>query len=330
MQGTRSVIPRLDVLEDRLVPATVIFNGNLTIINPSGNLTVTQVMVNNRFQVQDAVTNKTFSGVKQISILVNNGTHNTTVDLNSLNFAGTLSINHINGNGAMTVKGSGPLGGSLRGNLFLTSVFGSHTVSIPDPITINGGTIVSLGPLGNTQNVFTITGAATFNGPLRYTGGSGNDSVAMTNPGLTINGDTSIITGAGNDTVNLSAQFTVNGNLGLLEGNGFDLTTLNPTINGNLQILLGNGHDTVFMSPVGAPNGQFLLNTGNGNSSITITPTGGGSYWFVHFQFGNGSNTVTLGGAPGQMLAGTVFTSNPPGTLMQDDWGIIGPWVSNF
>ncbi len=94
-----------------------------------------------------------------------------------------------------------------------------------------------------------------------------------------------------------------------------------------LSLELGNGNDTV--SVTGVPSGTFTLNAGNGNDSVALTPPEA-SFYHVQWNFGTGSDTITLGGTPSK-ISGTIGSARPGhGTFRKDGWSLVQPFSSSF
>jgi len=327
MKPKQSIIPRLESLEDRCLPASVLFiGGALYVSNPASNLTVTQT-ANNTFKVQDGgASYGPFSKVKAVSVNSGLGTHNTTVDLGNHTFTGSLVINAPGGNDVITFEGAG---GTIFGNVSIQTGTGKDQIVIPNAVTVDGFTQINMGT-GNST--FTVTGAATFNGLFVVNVSTGSDSIAITNPAATINGSTYILTGVGNTTLNLGTAFTINGNVVIFMGNGNDLITLNANVNGNMYMILGNGNDTLSITSAGPPNGPtFYLTTGNGNDLVTLTPSAPNA-WFLNWNFGNGSDTINLAGSQAETISGFVRTGDPVDFwfIQGANWRIASYFVSNF
>jgi hypothetical protein len=181
---------------------------------------------------------------------------------------------------------------------------GADTVTL-DSITVFGLTQLNL---GDGNDAASVNGTASFNGNFSLTEGGGNDSFTVSSAGVTFAGDLAISEGDGNEVLNLAPAgglFTVAGNLRIQQGGGNNLTNLNASVAGDLRFDLGNGADSVTVGT--APAGLLSWLSGNGNDLLTLSPTVDGQTWFVNIRFGNGDDTLTLGGSgASQVLTGTV------------------------
>jgi hypothetical protein len=199
------------------------------------DLTVTGSVLGNLYYTGGSGTDTaTLSGTFLGNTTINDGIGTATVDTTGGTFSGTFSL--IAGNSANTFTTSAAT--TFDSNLSLTLGNGANTLTMPafvahGNVTIragNGGNTLSLATaattidgnlsvtFGNGTNSFTITtGNLTFHGAsINYTGGTGADTVTVSDLAAGSSVPNLIITtGGGNDTVNLGG-ITLPGEFGLI------------------------------------------------------------------------------------------------------------------
>ncbi len=235
-------------------------------------------------------------------------------------------------------------------------------------VSLSGSNLAGPSPAGTTGNFLDVGGfsgqTAVIGGSLSLSGGAGDD-VFVVDPGTTVGGGTSVTGGAGSDTATM--QGTFGGNLTIVLGDGPDAVYFDSgaSVAGNMIVDLGNGNDSIgvpsannlttgaaFNGSVGGslsfqlgsgnstaviatpPVQQLRWTSGNGNDSVTLgaPTTPAGSLWNVYFQFGSGSDTLTLSdAAPAtQFITGFVDMGGPAGGNVFNQgshWAVVQPFA---
>lgn len=349
MKGFR---PRLEMLEDRWVPATVHdVVGDLLISAQSGPLTVTvSATVPGQVAVHDNGGTVTYSDVGNlIEITGSNLADTITFSGNATDYAGNVLISSGNGadvvtlnggagttitNGSVTVvSGLGNdtlnLNGSIGGSLVYDSTYGNDTVVTTGATTVGGNATLT-----QLQNL-TLTNALTVKGSLTLTNISAGFPLDVTGAGALSVGTASdvlqslsVTGGAGADKFVPTGIVTVTGNatFSFTQSVGASALTLaaGSSVGGNLSYNGGNGADTVTLAATDAFAGNVTLNMGNGANVLALN-----SAWTVAGNMtisqGNGSNVAyTVGGlvagnlsiSQGNGVNGTVTVSSPPAGMM--------------
>jgi hypothetical protein len=318
--------PRLEILEERWVPATVRdVAGDLLISNQSGPLIVTvSTTVAGQVAVHDNGGTITYSGVGSlIDITGTNLGDSITFSGNPTNYAGNLLINSGNGADSITLNGgvSDPtitngnvtvltglgndslsLSGSIGGSLTYDSTYGNDTVTI----ATGGVTVGGSASLTELQNL-TLTGAFTVGGSLNLTNLSAGFPLDVTGAGaLTVGSATgslqslTVTGGAGSNKFIPTGVVSVTGNasFSFTQSVGNNLFTLpaGSSVGGNLSYNGGNGGDTVTLATGDSIAGNATLNLGNGANALVLNEA-----WLVAGNMtiveGNGANAAfSIGG----------------------------------
>ncbi len=328
--------------------------GNTTVVTGTGNDSVTIGGAGTSMTFGGNITLANSSGTESVTI---GGTAGTTTVLGQLSITDArnilLNANLVRVGGGVAIQDAG-IGNS---SITLTAGAGAGTRidrfliisggSAADSTTINGGILTVNGntiiTMGQGNDTFTLSATSTFNGNFLFNSGAGNDLVNVTPNGgttTTFNGNVSFNLGSnGSDSLTLDTATVINGSLGVIVGNGNDSLQLGSTVFGNVALLLGNGNDTVNLSPTvgNAPTGVVSIFAGNGSSSITLGTNGAAAFqgaWNVQFNFGTGTDTVTLAtsaATPPGTITGSIFSLNPNGNVFnQNGWIIVPHWSSTF
>ncbi len=178
----KRMLPSLEVLEDRWVPATIrftsgtLFISNPTILNGASSISVTQLAANT-FQVKNnGSDNGTFGVVSNINIAGTNAKDTVLVDLAGFTYSGALTVNASNGNDTTNLKAAG---GQISGNLTILLGGGNDTVSLnrtgsAGSLTVAGTTQITAGSSLGTGNDTLLEGngsaTTTFRGNVNVTG----------------------------------------------------------------------------------------------------------------------------------------------------------------
>ncbi len=317
VRNRRSVVKRvrlgLEVLEERAVPASVLFSGgNLTIsnlLNVGGvtNLQVTEPSSGLFLVTDSGHVSGSYRVTGDIKIIGSNLPNTIGVTLNTGDLPGSLTI--CGGNNADNITVDGTTGTeSIRGNLYIDGGYGNDMINV------------------GTTNGLTIRGSATIIGNL------GTNTVNLgnvANPSVTIRSGLALyssqnvtltkttVLGASQDTLqtsptNTAKVFTplsltvqnssaLNGQLSVTAGsltNGF---TFDGTSTLSRTIINAPGTNTLDLASV--VNGNFTFTSGNANNSITVEatawihPFGTTDAGNLTFNLGNGTNTYNLGAA---------------------------------
>jgi hypothetical protein len=285
---------RVEVLEDRCVPATIFYSGgNLTVSNPihynaagQGVLTLTQDPATGQFTVMDGTF---FNGKYKVTgnITVNGSNHadNISVVLDNTSGNGTLpgnlTINGLNGDDSIAVDGKvGNASERIGGNLTIDGGYGNDQINVGTTagITIRGNNNTIIGNYGN--DVFKLGGS----GGRTVIGGAlsvySTQTVNLTNTNI-LGGQLITLQLAPTDA---ATEFTA---LALTEsGVNTGLTNAAPvTING------GNLNDN-FSFNAGTTLGTTTITDGAGNDALTLNAKVKGNFTYTA---GNGQDTVSIG-----------------------------------
>jgi hypothetical protein len=217
------------------------------------------------------------------------------------------------------------LGGSDLGNFVLSSGAGATSLAVNGNVLGNA----QVG-LNNGANSLTLGGgaAAISVGNLYVNGGNGANSITLSGANaVTDLGNAYVSLGNGNNTFGSSANFTVNNNLFINNGNGNLNIAANPfqgTVGNNLTVNTGNGNNTVTVdtSTGGAVQGTFSYTGGNGGNNLTINNPSATATFNLNVHFGNNAGTgnpatsdVFTIGAGGNMVAVTNVPAGPPSAI---------------
>ena len=233
--------PRLELLEDRCVPATVQYTGGYLLISKptiragAASLTVNQIAPN-QVQVLDGSANMgTYTIGGTIFIKGSNANDSITFNANGLAYTGNLFIIDGNGTDVDNVLGStGSSTGTIAGNVTILSGFGRNYVSLNNASasgvlnSATGGLII-----GGTTQVVSQEGGSTVV-PI-----GGTDSVRFGNPAA-------VSQFLGNVTVTNFNTIRV----GPAAGNG---TTQPDVFGGDLNVSVGQNQTVDFQQD---PNGS--------------------------------------------------------------------------
>lgn len=254
-----------------------------------------------------------------------------TYNFRNLN-TGSLTVN-IQGPSTVTVSGSLTIGGG--GKL----IVGDGPVSINAPVTLSGGTSMSLGAgrhylgavtVGGGSSVTLGAGDLDVNGAINISGGGSTMTIGAGN--YAIGHDTSspanaiVLSGGsvltfGNGTFSANGAITTSGGSSITFGQ-----TANHLINGNLSL---NGSST-FGAGTYTINGGFTNNTGgtmtgsnvtfiltgtlnvSGGTSVNLSaPTGTSTWGITDVLFATQSTSATtMGGGTQDIFSGAVYAPN--------------------
>jgi hypothetical protein len=254
----RRVRPSLTALEQRCVPSvTATFvSGNLAIQGDNGNQTITITETSAAtYQVAGLTAGtQTFKGVNYIAVNTMGGADTVNLvggpaaltDGATISSTGKLTVTNNKFNisttfGTFTVSDSGPnnvsvfiQAGTVLGKGFNVSTgSGNSSVTLGAGAAVYGPTLLRLGDGTNNVNF----NGALVDGALTIAGGSGNDTVTLTNTKLGYFGQgyLDVNLGAGNDTVTLSG-LTVKGSGQVLSKGDLTLGLSSSTFQGNMDI----------------------------------------------------------------------------------------------
>jgi hypothetical protein len=354
MRTKNSFRPRLEMLEDRWVPANVHFiNGGLYISPSSGeaglNLTATQSSANHFTLKDGAATLGTFGPVSNLYITGGNGADTITVNLNALTYTGNLLFNTGNGNDSVAVSN-----GSLLGNLTGLTGAGNDTVSLGGAAAFNvGGTTQLTDTLGSNTLVVGGAAASSFGGDFNATGYNlvtlGNAASTTTFNGnitindgfigiganiavnkVTANKSLNISTGSGADTITFAGANTVNGSTSVNTGAGNDSVSFTGTasLNGNVSVTMGDGNDSIAATAgTIAVGGNLSLTLGNGNDTISVTPATNTVAGDLSVTLGSGADSVTVDATVSGSMSWNLGNGNDTVTIGNAPGGKLN-WIS--
>ncbi len=311
MRTRKHAAPCLEILENRLVPASIRFDGsNLFITNPNITagataLTITQLPTG-AFQVKDnGANNGTFLVTGNLSVTGTAASDKVTVTLDkgaggTAALLGNLNVRTGNGTDVVTLTTNGN-GGRIAGNLNLSFGNGGDKL-FADPADTKGlaisGSVQIQGGTGGANN-FVEFGGKTAAGQTTFVGGdvsiAGINNVRFgafaTNGGQTFAGNVniqltrntaaftdSVTAGAFNNFVLLSVSSNVLGNLTVQGNTGSNFVLADSNVGGSMLLNLGNGNNVVELNrgnPAGAVQvfgKDFILTAGNGNNTLLIDP----------------------------------------------------------
>jgi hypothetical protein len=299
---------RLELLEDRWVPATVrLVDGVLLISNPivrasGSSLTLTQSAANT-FQVADSGLNLgTYAVAGNIIVTGSNAKDNIKVDLNGKAYTGNLFLNGGNSNDSITVTGTG--GGSVAGNTTILTGRGQDSVNLnstgTSKMTFGGSVQVTSSPGStNTLGLGNGTASTTVGGDVKLSG-IGNATIGGGKADL-IGGSLTIQdaqTGMAN-SIQLNDGLKVGQNVTYFGGSQTDLFQLGKsitgtmTIGGNLTAQVGDADNLVTLASFVynlSVGGNLTVLGGNGANNLGLAGTVAGN---VNVQLGNGNNGTT-------------------------------------
>jgi hypothetical protein len=260
----------IELLEDRIAPATVIHAGaNLAISNQDGSLLVETTATPGEIKVTDGSGTETFTGITGKITLTGISVGSTSADTISFvadlgPFQGNLIIN--SGHGNDTVNLSGTINRSVTVNTGLGNdsvVLNGMAVSVGKSFTVNdpGGTTLLFDL--NDRNL-TVGGAMSISGVTTFDMGLGNSlEVAkalkiIAHPAATMP-LTVLLTGT---------TTTVGGDLAVTFGNGDDTLDLGGTIDGNVILKTGLGNDTITFNRAAEVGKSFTVNDVGGETML--------------------------------------------------------------
>lgn len=330
MRSTKKVSrPRLEMLEDRWVPATVHdVAGDLLISNQEGKtLTVTvSPTVVGQVTVLDSATPlspQTYSAVGSLIYIQGTNLPDTIIfHGNATDYAGNVLVNSGNGADVVTLDGGAgttitngnvtvisiidnadtlDLSGTIGGSLTYVSLYGKDTVATTGATTVDGNATLT-----GLQHL-TLTSALTVKGDLTLTNISAGFPLDVVGAGaLTVGTSSSVLEsltvtgGAGADVFSPSGVVTVTGNATFNFGQSVVGSTMTlaagSSVGGNLTYNGGNGGDTVGFGAGDAFAGNVTLNLGNGANLLSLA-TNFAVAGNLSIAEGNGSNLAfAIGG----------------------------------
>jgi hypothetical protein len=341
----------LEPLEDRAVPATVVFsNGNLSVSNPQnlvGGHTNLQVLQNadGTFTVKDNTsTVGTYHVTGNITISGSNLADLITVTLNDSSgngfLPGSLTIFGNNGNDSINVTGTVGTE-TIRGNLSVDGGFGNDSMNLGvgtgNGLTVRGNAqfVGNLGndsvAVGNTGNTTTVRGAllvySTQVETLTNTTvlGSALDDLLLSPSSFSSEFSTLSFSMDGNSSI--AGQLTINGGpisntftlpngatLGttVINGTGNDTLDLGATVNGSFTFNSGDGTDSIRIRNSATITNDLNLNVGNGAITYKLGSfTVGGN---VNLTSGSGNQSITGADSFVATVGGTLTISWGSGT----------------
>ena len=307
--------------------ATVPYNGNLLVNSGNGNDTVNLIgtlggnatLLTGSGADSVALTgDATISG--GLSIVDPLGGVSLSQAGNALAVGGNLAVTGITsytpGTGALTVGGNvsftagrglnmlltlnGALG--VGGSLSVRGSSGDDVIAASSPTTsfaIVGNATFALGDGTNGVGMQPTAFASSIGGNLSYTGGSGQDVLALSGNlavPVTVDGNVTVNLGEGNaNRMTHGVAGVIGGHLSVTSGNGNSggPTTFSGVVNGDLSITLGNGNNTG-INVDRAPAGTLRYRAGNGTNVLRINGT---DTYLVDLLFGTGTDTLTFTGA---------------------------------
>lgn len=280
--------PVLEWLEDRTVPASIVYNGSLTISGPINGAILVQQVADGRFQVFDnGVSHGLYNVTSNITINASNLNDTITVQLDGAAsgkiLPGTLTINAANGNDTINIRGNGNLNDRIGGNLIINAGYGNDQINIGTTagkgLTVAGNTEIT-GDLGvDTVNVGNATNATQLRGnTLLHSvqnfnlGGGSADALlgALTvDMKLTPTG-TALETSTVN--VQLNANTSVGGAITVTGGVLNDVLSVSSSKTGSITFNAGEGNNALTLNS-GNIAGNVTFTAGGANDSVTITGT---------------------------------------------------------
>jgi len=350
-----SLRPFLELLENRLVPATVqLIGGELLISNPTitaGKATLTLTAVGpNQIKVQDGSSVVgSYTVGSAINVTGSSGNDSITLNLAGNTFTGNLFINTGTGNDTVNLNATG---GIIGGNVTIQEGPGNDkvglgattgTLTVGGSITVLGGSGDNTVTFGNSHNVSHFQGSVNLVGENFITIGRGRSDTfggnltvtTLSSPGInlaagtfgpgtiSIAGSFQVTGGAADDFVklgNVTIAKGVTANLGGSDTLGNELQLEDTTlIFGNLTYQGGAGSDFVdFAGSTIDGNVALTLGTGADTVAMSHTPTINGN---LSITTGNGNDNFAPFGAIRAQVAGNMSfnlgNGNDTVTLLQ-------------
>jgi hypothetical protein len=260
--------------------AAVSLIGNLTTIN--GNFSLlstgsTPQVLNLAISGVNFSTNIAGNYIQSGGNLTLNGTSGTC----TLNLAGNFTMS-----GGTLARGSGAGTFNFTGSSIQTFTKSAGTISGTIPFSILSGSIVDFGTsvLDGTTATFTLN--------------SGAGIITANSGGLSASGATGSIQVGGTRTYSVGADYTYNGTVAQVTGNGF-------TGANNLTL---NNPSSVKLSASSVVSGNVLISQGTFDSNSLNISVGGN--WTNNGSFTPGTGTVTFTGGNSASINGSVATQN--------------------
>jgi hypothetical protein len=289
--------PRIEVLEDRILPAvTVGLSGGLLSVTDTDTtghaIVVAETPTAGTYTVKVDGTAKPgspFAGVTAISVIT--GADADTVTLGGNLSAGTILSGNLAVAGAANLTVAVTAGFNVAGRLTVTDTGASAALSValtgPDA-TAGAATITNSGVGGSS---FTVSGGAVVSGPVSVSLGAGSDTIVIGN-GTALNGPLTVSGGVGNLTLNVGSA-SLNGDVSLGLGVGSTVVAFNgTTITGNLT-QTGVGNESVTLSSV-VVGGDVSLNEMGGGSAVTASLGNTTIGTFLSITSGNGNDSINV------------------------------------
>jgi S-layer protein len=325
MSKRRRAHLRVEILEDRWVPANVRLASGYLLISPSAgesalNLTVQQTAANT-FTVKDgASTLGTYGPVGYMIITGGNGADTITVDLNGLSYTGSILANTGAGNDVISITNNSGTAASIGGDVTLLPGLGNDTALInaagtSGALSIGGSVQVTdqlgndTGNFGNDNAITTVGGSLTFQGmnSVQMTS-SQNDRVGGSVNVSVVADAFPLIMQEG--AVGGTNNFTVGGSFNITGGAQGDVAFLRGmALGGNLNANMGEGANKLAISSSAATvttvNGNLYQSGGTGSDTADLR--GGVVNGNVTLNLGDGNDEIDLESFGGQP---TVFGAN--------------------
>jgi hypothetical protein len=310
--------PRLEILEERWVPATVRqIASELLISHQTGILSVAVSATAGQVTVKDNGHAVTYNGVGSLISITGTNSNDSITFTGGAGFNGNLLINAGNGNDMVSVTGPLPgnatvlmglgsadqlsLAGSIGGSLTYNHLAGGNSVTTTAATTIGGSaSFTGLGALTLTNSLsvggnLVLVGVPNNGTPLAVTSsGAGSLGVGTS---LAVTGST----GGTNFSMTGTGALSVGGNASFNLGNGastFNVsTTPASSVGGNLAVTGGSGVDTVTLGATLTVNGNAGITLGDGDNVLTGLSNAFTVAGDFTMTLGNGNNgTFTIGG----------------------------------
>ena len=330
-----TIVSSLEILEDRIAPAGVVavaYNAGTGELTLTGDIAANEVHV---FQTGPAthriegvaattltggVTVQDIGALTKLTILAGDGADRITLDnltaLTQLDFDAGPGDGSLSGENITVAGNVNFTGGAGSDNLD----FGGLLTRITGNLTVNdaagGDSVLSLGAQKTV-----------IRGSVLYTGGGGSDSIDAFGVGtLKISHGVNFNSGAGGGSINLTSQAGVRiGQLPTGEsivftgGDGSDSLRFGgkaASLAGGIRmsggllddsITFNNDNGTVTIGAL-ATGQSILFDGGGGNDEINTSATSFIAAGGIDFTTGDGTNSVTLGGANGKTAIGKLAT----------------------
>jgi hypothetical protein len=331
--------PRVELLEDRTVPATLrLIAGHAFISNPSTSTLTLTATGTNTFNLMDGTLNVNFNVGGTLFIKGSNKADTISIDMAGNTFTGNLLIDSGNGNDVLDVFSSVD-GGEIRGLVTSLSGRGGDTLGLNSAGTgamTFRGRIQALDTLGtDTVTVGNATGATSLLGDVLLTGfndvnvGQGAADIygrdlhvrviqeatgidVLVNANVTVSRDLNVFGTPVGDVVNLLGPADIGRNVNISLSHGSDTITVSDaagggapiTVNGDFNLDMGEGDNSYDLDDPFNVFGNFTLRAGHGTNLVNNYngSTGGDLRVF----FGNGINNLNLA-TTGLTIGGNVL-----------------------